>query len=99
MLRFEPLQSLFDDAPPYDKDSFKAEVFKEIRTADLAGYPESTIEADFSPTDGGDILIKAIDLEKALGYSLFASPKEYYENLKASLFEPADGALFGEIDG
>ncbi len=99
MLRFEPHDSLFDDAPPYDKNSFKSEVLKEIRTGDLAGYPESTIEADFSPSEGGDILVKVIDLEKALGYSLFASPKEYYENLKASLFEPADGALFGEIDG
>ena len=99
MFRFEPLQSLFDNAPPYDKDSFKPEVLKDLKASDLAGYSESTIEADFSPSEGGDILVKVIDLEKALGYSLFDSPKEYYEFLKASLFEPADEGLFGEIDG
>lgn len=99
MLRFESIESLFDDAPPYSKDAFKPAIFAEVRNSQLAGYPEPAIEADFSPTDGSDILIKAIDLEKALGYSLFASPGEYYENLKATLFEPADGRLFGEIDG
>lgn len=96
---FEPLRELFDDGGDgFNPDNIKHSVTTDVKMSLLSGIPESKLKIDFSPSDGSDIVIKSVDPEKALGYSLHADTQSYYENLGASLHVPEDDELLGGIN-
>lgn len=95
-LQFEPLNDLFSSAPITLED-VKPAVLAHFKDAVLTGIPEVQMDISFSPSDGGDILVRKIDPEKALGYSVYNDPQHYYQNLSASLYEPSEEEILGAI--
>lgn len=98
-LEFEPLTELMQDELVGTRHLFKKRVFDDFRSKSLTGSLDAHLEVDFNPLDGSDILVRKVDPENALGYSVFSDPGEYYQSLAASLYEPTEEDIQGALDG
>lgn len=98
-LDFEPLDPLFESSPGDTSQLFKTMVFEDIKLTRLGGVLSTQIQVDFAPKDGSDILIRKLDPENALGYSVYADLSDYYQHLSASLYQPSDEEILGALDG
>lgn len=94
-IEFEPLQNLFESDSAVPKELMKKQVVEDFKQTELIGVPDSCLEISFSPGEGDDILIRRVDPENALGYSVYPSEEDYFDHLSASLYQPTDEEILG----
>jgi hypothetical protein len=85
---FEPLNKLFEDGP-ISEDMMKQHVVRNLKSTVLAGTPDAFLEVSLEPDSGDDILIRKIDPENALGYSVYQGEGDYFNHISAQLYEPS----------
>lgn len=98
-LEFEPLVGLFEDDAPIPEGLLKHHVAEHFKLTHLTGVPDASLEITFYPSEGDDILIKRVDPEKALGYSVYAGEQDYFDRLSQELHIPTEEEVLGGIDG
>ncbi|NBO55675.1 MAG: hypothetical protein EBU84_14040 [Actinobacteria bacterium] len=98
-IQFEPLEGLTDPAVGGTKDLFKSSVVGDIKMTQFAGTPEVLLQVEFDTADGSDILVRKVDPENALGYSVFSDQDDYYLKLSDSLYDPPDEEILGDKNG
>jgi len=94
---FEPLHELFEEDSPVPKELMKSDVVSDLRMKSFAGVPDASLRINFSGSEGDDILIHRVDPENALGYSVYASEKDYFDRLSAELYEPSEEDIQGGL--
>lgn len=98
-ISFEPLTSLFEEEPGNLSDLFKDAALTTLKHTELIGVPDVELQINFNPEDGSDILVKRIDPEKALGYSVFEGEEDYFNRLSAELYSPTEAEIEEALDG
>jgi hypothetical protein len=89
-MQIAPIESLFELDSAVPKDLIKKHVAEDFKSKDLIGIPEAHLSITFSPDEDSDILIRRVDPENALGYSVFDSSSDYFNHLQNELYEPTD---------
>jgi hypothetical protein len=96
-VRFEPLEVLFDSEGPVPRGLLKQSVLEDFKSKNLVGIPDAQLGISFSENDPDGILISRIDPENALGYSVYASEKDYFDRLSMELYEPSEEDIQGGL--
>ena len=96
-VNFTPIEELFSPEGPVPPGLLKEAVIRDFKDKALIGVPDAELRISFSPPEGDDILIRRIDPENALGYSVYASEEEYFDHLQAELYEPTEEDILGGL--
>lgn len=93
---FSRLQDLFERDAAIPSELIKEAVVSDFKDKELIGVPDVQLRISFSPQDGDDILIRRLDPENALGYSVYTDEEDYFNHLQAELYEPTEEDVLGE---
>ena len=94
---FNRLADLFEPESPVPTGLLKEAVAVDFKSKAMIGVPDAQLRISFSPDSGDDILIRRIDPENALGYSVYASEEEYFDHLQSELYEPTEEDVLGGL--
>lgn len=89
---FVTFESAFDDfAPVIDKRLFKQDILRDMAEK---GMIVSEVPND---GQGGDVLLKRMDMQVAQGYNVFKKDEDYHDWLQSSLHEPTEDELMESL--
>lgn len=89
-LSFEPLQELFNQDSAVPAKLMQDTVIEDFKAQELTGVPDLQLQITLSDDGSGDILVRKVDPEKALGYKVYDNETDYFDQLKLDMFVPTE---------